>query len=462
MKCPHCGADNPDGTTHCGTCGRDVTATAEQPFQAAAKAPAEPRKSPLSGGWQLATNWGAIVFIIMVLLGQALAFLSYYSVPERSGVEIGTVVKAGALYLSAFHHAGITLDLSFLGQSITASMSFALLAVTALLAHSMYRGGKAVAKEVGGDALARGVHGMKVAPAYSLLSLAVAIVLGISPIRFEQGSVRASYIGAFLWPLLIAGVAGFAGGVMSAKEELDAKGTTWRRAITVIVGAWRMLMAGLVLSVVALLVVSAVRPDDRQVAFPSVSAFGEDGGLVLLVHNVLFLPNEAVWTLVPAMGACDSVDAGLVTIDFLCYQHFPGQEGGETPAAGLIPGADLPSLGRAPAGYFLFLLVPLLATVWAGRWVGRRARERKEAAALGAATGVAFSILVGIAAVLAGISVSASGQAAMVAGGSASIGPELVNGMLFALLWGVAGGVLGALIGGKMEASEASRAAPRA
>jgi hypothetical protein len=300
-----------------------------------------------------------------------------------------------------------------------------------------------------------------VAPAYALLSLAVAVVIGISPIRIDEGAIRASFVGAFLWPFLIAGAAGFAGGVMSAGDETTAESDLWRRTVAAVVGGWRMLIGGVVFAFVGLVILAAVKPDDGRVVFPGISEFGSDGGLALLTHNLLVLPNEAVWTLSPSMGACNSLDAGIISFDFLCYQHFPGQEGEEAPVPGGLFGGEgggLPSFGSAPPVYLMFLLVPLLATILGGRWAGARGRTRGEGVALGAASGVVFGIFAGAAALLAGISISASGQVGFGAGGTFSIGPQIVNTGMFGILWGVGGGVVGALTAAR--ASGGAESAP--
>jgi len=335
---------------------------------------------------------------------------------------------------------------------VDVSLSAALLGVTALAVYVLYLGGRSLANEFGGSALVRALHGLKIAPAYAVLFLLVSIILAASPIRIDEGTIRTAPMGAFLWPLVIAAFAGAAGGVMTAKEEIAARWAWGRRGVAVVVAGWRMLLAGLVLSFVGLLVLAIAKPDDSKVYFAGLRNAGEEGGVVAAVHNVLLFPNESVLVLVPAMGACDGVYGGFFSFDLLCYTNFPK---GSAPPSGAQPtvanplaglSGFLPKSGTAPIGYFLFLLVPLLATLWGGRFAARGAESRGEALALGAASGVVFAILVAGAAILAGISIGVSGGiAGFGLGGALSAGPQVATGGLLALLWGAGGGSLGAL-----------------
>jgi hypothetical protein len=176
----------------------------------------------------------------------------------------------------------------------------------------------------------------------------------------------------------------------------------------------------------------------------------------LVLVTVLIIPNIATLVLVPAMGGALGFSGSAAGLQFSCsllsYTKFPS--GGAQPpdAGGLLDVcSNLPiRFETAPIGYFLFLLVPLLATVLAARRAARRAEATSPAqgAAIGAASGVAFAVIVFLLIVLAAITVKASGQIGGVGGSqSVVIGPTLVTGLLFALAWGVAGGALGGALG---------------
>jgi hypothetical protein len=161
-------------------------------------------------------------------------------------------------------------------------------------------------------------------------------------------------------------------------------------------------------------------------------------GSALLAHHLALSPNEAIWTFVPAAGACD-VARGSERTDFLCYGRFPL----EMSSGGV-------AFGSAPPGYLAFLLVPAIATIAGGRWAGSvPERSGAAAAALGAAAGAVFALVVLGAIVGSSITLSYGADADAVGrGGHLWIGPDPVTGTVVALAWGVIGGSLGAATSG--------------
>jgi hypothetical protein len=155
---------------------------------------------------------------------------------------------------------------------------------------------------------------------------------------------------------------------------------------------------------------------------------------VILAHHLALAPNEALWTLVPAVGGCDVV-RGSDRSELLCYRRFP---------SGLIPDGDV-SFANAPGGYLAFLLVPAVATLVGGRWAGSTAKGAgTSGAAIGSASGAVFGGAVLAGCLLASITLSyGATSGAGSGGGHLWIGPDPVSGTLFALAWGVAGGALG-------------------
>jgi hypothetical protein len=152
-------------------------------------------------------------------------------------------------------------------------------------------------------------------------------------------------------------------------------------------------------------------------------------GSALLAHHLALSPNEAIWTFVPAAGACDVI-RGSERADVLCYGRFPSfaMSTGEV------------AFGNAPAGYLAFLLVPAIATIVGGRWAGS-VSERSGAApaAVGAAAVVMLGAIVASSITLTyGADPDAVGR-----GGHLWIGPDPFTGTLVALAWGVIGGALG-------------------
>jgi hypothetical protein len=155
----------------------------------------------------------------------------------------------------------------------------------------------------------------------------------------------------------------------------------------------------------------------------------------------------AAWVLFPSMGSCLAVSGSGGYSCFLSFAHFPvGGSGTGTPVGGLA--AQLASGGRsgaAPAGYLLFLAVPVAAAVLGGAYAAGRSRasSRVEAAGVGAGAGVAFGALsFGL------ILVSTIAGEAGSTGGTFGIGPQVVASTLLAFAWGIVGGAIGGLARG--------------
>jgi len=428
--------------------------------------PAEPAGTALLAGWGRAAKGGGITFVVMALIGQAAALA--LEIATHARLSAANVARLGWLYFQWFHHVAVEarvprIDLggalasSGLGISngpfgVGIGVGLALLVLTFLSGLLLFLAGRSVAEHAGGGALARALHGAKVAPFYAvpalLISLVVVVRFPLPRNAFANGSleVRASPAQAFLLPLLIATVAGAAGGLASARPGLPEAGAPVRRVLGALAGGARMLALGLVLSFVGLLVLAVVEPDATRAYFEGVAAGDAAETTVVIAHHVLVLPNQSMWVLVPAMGGCDGARGVGVSTTFLCYWRFPKAV---SASGGSISALRPPSVrfGQAPVGYLLFLLVPLLSVLLGGASAAARSApaSRREAAGIGAGAGVAFAVLVAAAAWLAGVSVSYSVGLVGIAGGtSLQIGPDPVGGSLLALAWGVVGGAVGA------------------
>ena len=207
-----------------------------------------------------------------------------------------------------------------------------------------------------------------------------------------------------------------------------------------------MFLLGLGLSYLGLFVAGIVQPDEPvATATPSTAryfstVFERPGqGAVILAHHLALAPNEALWTLVPAVGGCDVVRGSDRAEELLCYRRFP---------SGATLDGDV-SFGNAPGGYLAFLLVPAVATVVGGRWAGSKAGGAgTSGAAIGAASGAASGVVFGVAVfagcLLASITLSYGATSGAGSGdGHLWIGPDPVSGTLLALAWGLVGGSVG-------------------
>jgi hypothetical protein len=497
VTCPNCGTENAADARFCVSCGRDLSdATAPIPAGAPTEvvpattattvtAPApvpgtapHPPRSTLALGWPTAIARGALAFLVMVALGQAIAFGAY----AVAGVStaISTVARIGGVYFELFHRVGIEVSDSNPGGSAVAgrtvggisfTISIGLLLATILAVFLLYRAGRAVADRAGGPMLTRVVHGMKPAVFYGLLALAFSFL-----IRFHipvpagtlalggQFDVQPSILGAFLWPFLIALVAGAAGGLRSASASGEVSEPWGRRTIGIWSGGVRMLILGLVLSFVGLLVLAALDPTTTAGYFRGAFNAGPARGTVLVGHHVLVSPNQSMWVLIPAMGGSVKLSVAGTEVELLSYAHFP--QSVSLSGATSTFGTPTPSVqgGTAPAGYFLFLLVPLLSVLIGGRAAAVRgqARARPEAVMLGALAGVVFGVLVAVVGLMSTIGIGATiDVSGFHTGGSGYLGPDALVGGLLALVWGCAGGALGGLIYGRsLPAVEPAAVAP--
>jgi zinc-ribbon domain len=508
MRCANCGHENPTGALFCEACGRELVPTAgraehtepvapaRSPAPSDQTAPLEPagatasRAAPTqpvgpvfapppaghpagSGGWGPALKWSGAAFLAVALVGVLMAVL--IKVVGDAPLSTVDTLKLSGLYTTTFHHTGIVVEVETAageipipelpigpGAGIEAKLGLAIMLVTGMAAFLLYRGGRAAAESSGGTPLARAIQGLKVAPLYAVLIGVVGLLTRFDPDipanPFFSGSVRIhpSYIGAFLWPLALAVVAGAVGGLLSARRQNLPTEAWGRRAVGAVAGGWRMFVLALVFAFVGFLVLAAVNPDETRAYFEAVTEGGARPATVTITHHVVLLPNQSMLILVPAMGACDSVSGTVqgfgTSFDFLCYGRFPmgGASGAVDP---LDPSSALGNFGTAPAGYFLFLLVPLIATILGGRTAARQSATgtRAEGAAVGAVAGVVYAALVLAGILFSQITLSAGGSFAGLVGGSASVkvGPDLVLGTILALVWGLAGGAIGGLLGSR-------------
>lgn len=210
-----------------------------------------------------------------------------------------------------------------------------------------------------------------------------------------------------------------------------------------------MLAVGLVLSFVGLVLLTPVAPDVAREYFrPFDESFLQ--GISVIAATLLVVPNMAAWVLFPAMGSCLEVSGSFFGFSgsfcFLSYSQFPSVRG---IAEGTLAAPNLPS---PPAGYFLFLLAPLIAVLVGGAIAARRAAaaSKQEAAAMGALAGVAFALFSLLVIVLSTMTARASGLGQQFPGTlSARVGPALASAFLLSLLWGVVGGTIGGLWEGR-------------
>lgn len=455
-----------------------------EPLPPAEGLPPPPPPPIAAEGWTAALVRGLLAFVVVLLVAEILGTVSAID----SDLSAVNVAKLGAFLFFGFHHVGIRadvrdLDLSgilggagtgdlagelpfdlFGSVSVSMTISFAMLAGTALALWLVYRGGRAAAEAGGGPLWGRAAVGAFVAVPYAALSLILALVLEVRfavPFVGAPLTVAPTPLAAVLWPLLLGGVAGALGGLSSARDEIRA-GRRGPLALAAGGGGVRMLAYALGISFLGLLVLAGANPEVTREYFAAVAEAGPlDGSVLVLYTTILIAPLMMVAGLFGGMGASIVVGeyAGTNTVTVLSLWAFPEGlpeglpgVGGVDPlqAAALGPFGEVPfETGVAPPEYFVFVLAPLVAVVAGGWWAARRAGAvtSGEGAAAGAAAGGVFALGVIALSLLGAIGFRTDIQFGLSQSVVGRLGPHLLLGSLLAVLWGVAGGALGGLFG---------------
>jgi zinc-ribbon domain len=444
VTCPACGRDNPAGSRFCHACGASL---------AAAGVPAEPSTTS-AAGWRPpgavlleAFRRGGLVFGVVLAAGVLLGLASLPVAGE--GTSAVDAVLTGGVALLLFHHAAIEIRTPALDpMAIRLTVSLALMLGTAAVAWLLFLAGRAVAARPSGWGAAAGAL---VAIPYALGCVAVALVVRIGApaaplLAFTQSppALRPVPLSALAWSLGFGLLFGLLG-AMRGRRAREDPGRASRLLRAAVAGGWRMAWMGLALSFVGLLVLAGVNPDATRSYFDGAFAGGAARGVAVVVLTALSAPNLATGVLSASMGAPIRLELLTGSCTVLSYARFP-EDPGAFPA-----GACGGDFAVAPAGYFLFLVVPVVATLAGGRRAaGLAGGDRGLASLAGGAAGLAFGGMVLGLMALARVTVEASGS--LVSLGSSSFGPQLLLGWLLASAWGATGGALGGLLGAGREA----------
>jgi hypothetical protein len=431
-----------------------------------------------------------------VLLSEIVAF--GFSMAGGSSGSVLATARVGALVFYALHHVPLVFDATLRPLAgvrsghVAVSLSVAPVLGTLVVGGALFVAGRSLTRAANAPqhvpsaslgtaaVLAAGAHGAKVAVPYAALcGLGAALAhVTVSPSGTAQAvllgpfTVGPAPVGAVLWPLLLAAVAGLAGGVSALGSwarpassgrtggfEVPASGehpTGPFRGDTgaAVSGGGLMVAVALILSFACLLVLAAVDANATHAYFHGAFGRGTARGVAVVGLTALETPNMATWVLEPAMGSCVAVGrtgAGHVRAGtcVLSYGGLPNRGLLEIPRdlAGLV-GSRPVSAGRPPpAGYLLFGLAPAVA-VLVGGWyaarfagavgVGRSARR-------GLLAGLVFAAWSALFVELSRISLSIGGTGAASVGGSEAltIGPPFLRSVAVGVAWGVLGGAAG-------------------
>ena len=240
----------------------------------------------------------------------------------------------------------------------TATFRLALLTVTFVLGWLLLRAGAAAARRVSDSPVRRALAGALVAPSYAV---ALGILALVVELRLSTGggflpdvtTLRAVPWEAFVLPFVLAAGTGMVGGLL-------AGGGIRARAWEAFAGGWRAFVWALGLALVGLLAFAAIRPSGLEGYVDELRSLGPRGAAVVVGHQILLAPNQAVLTLVPAMGACDVLTGPVRTTDIVCLDRQPtGENPLDTISDGL--GDRAVPIQPQPAAAKLFVLVPFVA-----------------------------------------------------------------------------------------------------
>ncbi len=460
-----------------------------------------PRSSwgPLLRGWPRATVGALAAIGVGLLLSEAIAF--GFAVAGGSPGSPASIAQVGPLLFYAFHHVPLVFDAALRRPSaqpvsLTLTVATAPMLGTLALGAALFVAGRLGARRAGprvGSLLAAGAEGTKVAVPYAVLCGIGGLVARITltppgssgTLLAGSFSVGPAVWLAFVWPAVVAAIAGFLGGVAAWRSDAAPAHRTGgfdapagassdgapasgreRWARVAIIGGSAMAGLALTLSFAGLLVLAAIDTGSTRGYFDATFGRGPARGVAAVGLTALEVPNMAAWVLYPAMGSC--VD--LATTSRIAPGSLTARSGGAAtcvlsyralPARALFadPGAidRLITTGSAagpgaPAGYLLFLLAPGIAVLAGGWGAARRsgAVGPARSAAAGALAGVVFAAWSIPIVVLARSAAAIAGAGSAGGGGSVgySIGPAVLLSVGVAAAWGVIGGSAGGALRG--------------
>jgi len=393
----------------------------------------------LRAAWPSAVKGGLLAFLATTIAAQLVPVsIDVFG----GGLALSTAIKLGWFYELAFHKVAI--DVTGAGGA-TGRISIAFLSGTGFAIWVLFRAGRRAARRAGPSFGPRVLAGAMVGPVYALPIAAITSLVRLQ--LSTGGSFAPETLGfrgvvwqAFALPALLGIGAGGAAGALEALPR-NSRGRAW------LVGGWRALLGALGLAVVGVLVLAAVKPQGTAAYARAVSSNGPRAAALVLGHHALLVPNQSFFVLAPSMGGCTELRGPKASIPLLCPGRLPALSSpdilddvarvdGAQPAGGA--NADRPM----PAGYWMFVLVPAVATFSGGRSAGSGSGAR-ESLVRGAGAGVVFAVLVGVGSWLASAelvlhAVESPGTTVL------TLGPRPLPTALLALAWGVVGGVLGA------------------
>jgi hypothetical protein len=395
--------------------------------------PGAPRTLPdgFAGGWRTAAVWGAMASGAIVALSVLVGLLA------AAGPSSGPEAARQATLVPALVH-GVLIDVG----PISVRMAFLL--ATVGVGFLLFQGGRAAARRSEGPPLIRGLLGAAVSVTFAVGSLLVALIalaaggpegpaLGGGPGEAATPSVAES----LARPLVLGIVCGGAGGVSAA-----APGTAAERGVrAVLAGGWRATWLAVLIGTAGFLVVMALHPSVVRGYVDAAFSRGAATGTLAVTGTALLLPNAGTGVASASMGGGVEIQVLEASCAVVSYGRIPEGAGRAAGACGRLPFR----LGAPAPSYFLFLLLPVVATL-AGGWLASRrsgSATTGDGALAGAATGLVFAGLLAVLAAVARVSYEATPMMVFLGGVQVAVGPDPLATFLVGLPWGLAGGAAG-------------------
>lgn len=389
----------------------DLRITGDQP-------PAE-RPAP-QVWWPLAAAGGALLSVVAgYLIVAGLLLVGWLSATD---ISMGQVALTAARiwltsYFSGASVAGLHLTIAPLGLT---ALNFLVASGTAGFAASMAR--RAAADELSGRQR-RAIVG-KVSALFVLVYTIAVLAVSFAVATGEE-SAR-----ALIGVVLIAGTAALVGGARACEWHPLLDLPVWARAIprAIAVGVLSMVGSGAVV-----LMVQLIRRREQVAALHDALGAGSTGGVLVLIVQLIWLPNLVIWCAAWAAGAGFSLGVGSMV----------------TPSAtqvGLLP--SIPVLGAVPANgpgpmtTLWWLCTAVLAGALAAGVVLRARRRARfdETALAGGLAGLGSGLVL--------VLVAAASGGDLGTGRLVGLGPRVLQLAVMApTLMGIAGVITGFAIG---------------
>ncbi len=385
-----------------------------------------------------------IVFLPVFIAGQAIAWLTYavsHWYRPWSWFKIGlaeTLSSVRVTFTTTHVVRGVSI-FGGVGAATEAVLQVAIGALTVAVVVLAFRAGREQGKGLERRPRAAALAGSAVGLGFAIPMVVAALPVTLTLPQFEVRSLQPVLWQAFVFPLVVGGIVGGAGGLAAARTIVEA--SPWGdRLVRAVRGGFLAFWFALALAFLGFLVIAVFEPGPTG-AYARYVDREKGSGAVVVVQHALLLPNQSVTILATSMGSPTTIAVGnrvgaRITL------------GGVEPA-GIIGAAFALFVGSPKSGvdfptWFLgLLLVPSAATILGGRRAGTRAGSTGEALVRGGIGGVCYAMLCGVGAWAATIVLP---PWAGFLGGSLSLGASPGRTAALALVWGIAGGFVGALL----------------